>query len=124
MRAEQQHPAATSNPPRRWPGLGDEASGTEQCTPADTTEQKRAEQLRSLRYTTIPDLEAYLDVTGGWTPQQCFEAQCSDCPEPAFPGKTRCQRCIDEKPPQNYEQFRERFPDLPVRRPNEARRFA
>ena len=110
MRAEQQHPAATSNPPRRWPGLGDEASG--------------AEQPLSLRYTTISELDAYLDVTGGWTPQQCFEAQCSDCPEPAFPGKTRCQRCIDEKPPQNYEQFRERFPDLPVRPPNEARRFA
>ena len=72
----------------------------------------------------VSDLEAYLDVTGGWTPEQCFEIQCSDCPEPSVPGKTRCQRCIDEKPPQNYEQLRERFPDLPVRRPNEARRFA
>ena len=68
MRAEQQHPAATFNPPRRWPGLGDEASGAEQCTPANATEQKRAEQPLSLRYATIPDLEAYLDVTGGWTP--------------------------------------------------------
>lgn len=124
MRAEQQHPAATSDSRRRWPGLGDAASGAEQCTPADAAEPKRAEQPLSLRYTAISDLDAYLDVTGGWTPEQCFEVQCSDCPEPAAPGKTRCQRCIDEKLPQNYQQLRERFPDLPVRRPNEARRFA
>ena len=119
MRAEEQHPAATFNPPRRWPGLGDEASGAEQNTPGDATEQKRAEQPLSLRYAAPAQMDHYLDVTGGWTP-----GQCSDCPDPAVPGKTRCQRCIDEKPPQNHEQLRERFPDLPVRRLNEARRFA
>lgn len=95
MRAEQQHPTATSNPPRRWPGRGDGPSGAEQSTPADEAEAKRAEQ-------PIPfGSDDYLDVTGGWNPDKSSEGS-----------------------PRNYEELRERFPDLPVRRPNEARRFA
>jgi len=95
MRAEQQHSITTSNPPRRWPGRTDGPSRYEQTTAADEAEAKRAEQ-------PIPFGSGdYLDVTGGWAPD----------PSP-------------EGSPANYEELRERFPDLPVRRPNEARRFA
>ena len=32
--------------------------------------------------------------------------------------------CIDHNPPQNYQQVKERYPQLPVQRLGEARRFA
>ncbi len=88
----------------RWPGRRDEPSGAEQSPVGNMT---------------ADELDEYLDVTGGRTPRQC-----ASCENAAVPGKTRCQRCINENEPQNYEQLRERHPDLPVRRPNEARRFA
>ena len=56
--------------------------------------------------------------------QSQVEAQCSGCSNPAVPGATRCQHCIDHNPPQNYSQLKERYPELPVQRLGEARRFA
>ena len=57
-------------------------------------------------------------------PSRAEQSQCSSCGNPAVPGATRCQRCIDHNPPQNYQQLRERYPELPVKRLGEARRFA
>ena len=121
-RDEQQAPPPPPIHGLRWPGRRDEASGAEQYPTTAAAEQIRAEQY-PIRYMSDDEydafLDSYLDVTGGWTPGQCF-----GCENPAVAGKTRCQRCIDETPPQNYEELRERHPNLPVRRPNEARRFA
>lgn len=87
------------------------------------TDPQRAEQSQS-ENTPPPLTEEYLDVTGGWAREQCVEAQCSSCSNPAVPGATRCQHCIDHHPPQNYQQVKERYPQLPVQRLGEARRFA
>ena len=72
-------------------------SGAGQPADGDAGETKRAEQSRSQ---SLPDDYLLIDG-GGWTPEQ---------PHHGSPG--------------NYEELRERHPDLPVRRSNEARRFA
>ena len=95
-RAEQRTP---TSPPAglRWPGRGDEPSGSALPADDDAGETKRAEQSRSQ---TLSDGYLLIDG-GGWTPEQSGD------------GALR-----------NYEELRERHPGLPVRRPNEARRFA
>ena len=65
------------------------------------TDPQRAEQSQS-ENTPPPLTEEYLDVTGGWAREQC----------------------VDHNPPQNYQQVKERYPQLPVQRLGEARRFA
>ena len=112
-RAEQQAPSPPSIPGRAGPGANDEPSGAEQSPAPAGSDPKRADQSQSEN--TLPPLtEECLDVTG----------ECSGCGNSAVPGATRCQHCIDHNPPQNYQQLKERYPELPVQRLGEARRFA
>ena len=90
-----------------WPGAGDEPSGAEQSPAPSGSETSGAEQSQS-SYAPPPLTAEYLDATG-------VEAQCSGCGNPAAPGATRCQHCIDHNPPQNYQQLRERYPELPAK---------
>ena len=106
--AEQQYPPPPSIPGLAWPGANDEPSGAEQSPAPAGSEPKRAEQSQS-SYTPPPLTAEYLDVTGGCS------GECSDCGNSAAPGATRCQRCIDHNPPQNYRQLRERYPELPAK---------
>lgn len=123
QRDEQQAPPRPPTQGLRWPGRSVEESGAEQPPAPSVPEQKRAEQshIRAMTDAEKDDwARGRLGSTSSWTPEQ----PCASCHDAAVPGMTRCQRCIDENPPQDYVQLRERHPNLPVRRPNEARRFA
>ena len=144
-RAEQQAPPPPSIPGLTGPRANDEPSGAEQSSAPAGSDPKRAEQSQS-ENTPPPLTDEYLDVTGGCSGEcngwrrvddpsirgcgkptcqaPSHEARCSGCGNPAVPGATRCQHCIDHNPPQNYQQLKERYPELPVQRLGEARRFA